>query len=290
MERKLGVILPRELSNGRDLLNLAREAERMGYDYLVACDHIVLPDQDYRADKLKYSLDEQYTDPLTLLAAISAVTSNIELFTGVLVLPERPTALVARQAADVDILSNGKLNLGVGVGWSKDEFEALGEGETFSHRGKRIEEQIFLLRQLWTQNSVTFSSQHEQLNAVGINPKPVQQPIPVWMGGTDTKVIDRAVRLANGWIPRGKAAMFKDKLLPQFQRALEAHQRKVISLPVMGKVNVRWETGENNWQQEGNDWLASTLITHLSVGSIGGNGSKVDDHLKILSKAKTYFK
>lgn len=175
MERKLGVILPRELSNGRSLLYLARETEKMGYDYLVACDHVVLPDQSSRTDKLKYSLDEQYTDPLTLLAAIAAVTTNIELFTGVMVLPERPTALVARQAADVDILSNGKLHLGVGVGWSKDEFEALGEGDTFSCRGKRIEAQITLLRQLWTQNSVTFTSQHEQLNAVGINPKPVQQ-------------------------------------------------------------------------------------------------------------------
>ncbi len=290
MERKLGIILPRELSNGRDLLNLAREAEKLGYDYLVACDHVVLPDQDSRADKLKYALDEQYTDPLTLLAAIAAVTTNIELFTGVLVLPQRPTALVARQAADVDILSNGKLNLGVGVGWSKDEFEALGEGETFSHRGKRIEEQIALLRLLWTQNSVTFSSQHEQLNAVGINPKPVRQPIPVWMGGTDVKVIDRSVRLADGWIPRGKAVTFNDRLSGQLKDALEVHQRDAASLPVMGKVNVRWETRENNWQQEGDDWLENPLVTHLSVGSIGGNKSKIDGHLEILSKAKTYFK
>lgn len=290
MERKMGVILPRELVRGREMLDLAKEVERIGYDYLVACDHVVLPDQNPQDDKLKYSLRERYTDPLTLLAAVAAVTNIVELFTGVLVLPERPTALVARQAADVDILSNGRLNLGVGVGWLKEEFEALGMGEVFSYRGKRIEEQISLLRQLWTQNSVTSSSRHEQLSSVGINPGPVQQPIPIWMGGTDAKVITRTVKLADGWIPRGKAVEFNDQLLPQLKNSLEEHHREPESLPIMGKVNIRWEFGENEWQKEGDDWLKSDQVSHLSVGSVGGCESRADDHLEILLRARKYFK
>lgn len=182
MERKIGVILPRELIGGRDILTLAGEAEKIGYDYVVACDHVILPVQNVGGEKLKYSLEESYADPLTLLAAIAAVTNKIDLFTGVLVLPQRQTTLTARQAADVDTLSEGRLNLGVGVGWLKEEFDALGMGHIFTYRGKRIEEQIKLLRQLWTQDFVTNTSQYEQLNSVGINPKPIQQPIPIWMG------------------------------------------------------------------------------------------------------------
>ena len=272
------------------MLDLVKEVEKIGYDYVVACDHVVLPNQNPQNDKLKYTLEDRYTDPLTLLAAVAAVTNQLELFTGVLVLPERPTALVARQAADVDILSNGKLNLGVGIGWLKEEFEALGMGEVFSHRGKRIEEQISLLRQLWTQDSITSSGRYEQFNSMGINPRPVQQPIPIWIGGTDTKVINRTVRLADGWIPRGKAVEFNDQFLPQLQNSLEEHHREPKSLPVMGKVNIRWQTGENDWQKEGSDWLRSEQVTHLSVGSIGGSESRVDDHLETLLKARKYFK
>lgn len=290
MERKIGVILPRELIGGRDILTLAGEAERIGYDYVVACDHVVLPGQNQVGDKLKYSLEEKYTDPLTLLSAIAAVTRNIELFTGVLILPERQTALTARQAADVDVLSDGRLRLGVGVGWLKEEYDSLGMGHIFSRRGKRIEEQIKLLRQLWTQETVTFAGQDEELNSVGINPRPIQQPIPIWMGGTDSKVIDRTVRMADGWVPRGKAMEFNDKLLPQLNRSLEEHQREQNTLPVMGKVNVRWETGENGWRKEGDDWLSCDQVSHLSVGSIGGIQSTVDGHLSILRKAREYFK
>lgn len=290
MERKLGVILPRELIRGREMLELVKEVEMIGYDYVVACDHVVLPDKSLQDGNPKYSLEERYTDPLTLLAAVSAVTNNLELFTGVLILPERQTALIARQSADVDMLSNGRLNLGVGVGWLKEEFEALGMGDVFSHRGERIEEQIFLLRQLWTQKSVIFSGRLEQFHSMGISPRSVKQPIPIWMGGTRGKVIDRTVSLADGWMPRGKAAEFNAQLLPRLNKSLAEHQREWESLPVMGKVNIRWEFGENEWKGEGNDWLINKQISHLSIGSIGGKESRLDDHLEMLLKAKMFFK
>lgn len=282
--------MPRELIGGREILELAKETEKMGFDYVVACDHVVLPSQNQTGEKLKYSLEEKYTDPLTLLAAIAAVTGKIELFTGVLVLPERQTALTARQAADVDILSDGRLNLGVGVGWLKEEFDALGMGSIFSQRGRRIERQVELLRQLWTQDSVNFSDQQEQFKSVGINPRPIQQPIPIWMGGTNNKVIARTVRIADGWIPRGKAAEFNYQYLPLLKQCLEDQARDPQTLPVMGKVNIRWESGENDWKREGDDWLAHSEVSHFSVGSVGGNKSSIDDHLEVLRKAKEYFR
>lgn len=109
-------------------------------------------------------------------------------------------------------------------------------------------------------------------------------------GGTDNKVIDRTVRVADGWIPRGKAVEFNGKFLPQLNKSLEEHQREPKTLPVMGKVNVRWETGENEWRKEGDDWLSSDQVSHLSVGSIGGSQSTVDGHLSVLRKASEYFK
>lgn len=290
MNREFGVILPRELIRGKEILAVAKEVEKMGYSYVVACDHVVLPNQNEHGEKLKYSLDERYTDPLTLLAAVAAVTNNLKLFTGVLVLPERATALIARQAADVDILSGGKVNLGVGVGWLKEEFDALGAGQVFLRRGLRIEEQIGLLRELWTKESVSFLSEHEKIVSMGINPRPIQQPIPIWIGGTNRKVVDRVVRLGDGWIPRGRAVEFNNIFLPHLTSSLELHNRNPKTLPVMGKVNIRWELGENEWQMEGTNWLENSLVSHLSIGSIGGNESTVENHLEILLKAIKYFK
>ena len=290
MERKLGVILPRDIAASKDIVGLVKEIENIGFDYVVACDHVVLQDQTVHEEALKYSLKDKYTDPLTLLAAIATATSKVELFTGVLILPQRQTVLVARQAADVDIFSEGRLKLGVGVGWVEDEFQAMGIGIDFSRRGKKIEEQITLLRLLWTKNSVTNSNQNERVEAMGLNPKPVQQPIPIWMGGTDIRVIKRTVKIADGWIPRGKAEMFNNELYPALQEQLEIQKRDPATLPIMGKINVRWESGENDWKREGEDWMTSTSITHLSIGSIGGDNKKADDHLEILLKAIIFFK
>lgn len=292
MERKIGAILPRDLVNSREIFRLTEELERIGFDYVVACDHVLLQDQTaHKEEPLKYSLKDQYNDPLTLLAAIATVTNNLELFTGVVVLPERQTVLVARQAADVDIFSGGRLKLGVGVGWVEDEFQALGKGDVFSRRGKKIEEQISLLRLLWTQNSITTNTQDEEIKAMGLNPRPVQQPIPIWMGGTDIKVIERTVKIGDGWIPRGKADDFNSNLYPKLMQSLTTQKRDSTTLPVMGKVNIRWGDGaQNNWRNEGSKWLLNSSVTHLSIGSIGKEGVKTDDHLEMFLQAINFFR
>ena len=138
-----------------------------------------------------------------LYGYLAALTRHIELVLGVLVLPQRQTALVAKQAAQVDLLSGGRLRLGVGVGWNAVEYQAL--NEDFSTRGARIEEQIAVLRALWTQPVVTFNGRWHQIEEAGINPLPIQRPIPIWFGGSADTVLKRVARLGDGWLPLGKA-------------------------------------------------------------------------------------
>ena len=145
-----------------------------------------------------YTYRHAFHEPFVLFGFCAAVTRRIELVTGIVILPQRQTALVAKQAAEVDVLSGGRLRLGIGVGWNPVEFEAL--GENFQDRGKRVEEQLEVMRLLWTRELVTYEGRWHRVPDAGIKPLPVQQPIPVWMGGDSEVVIRRAARLADGWI------------------------------------------------------------------------------------------
>ncbi len=133
-----------------------------------------------------------------LFGFLAAVTSTLELTTGIVILPQRHTVLVAKQAAEVDVLSRGRLRLGVGLGWNPVEYEAL--GANFRNRGRRVGEQVALLRLLWTQELVDFEGRYHRVRRAGINPLPVQRPIPVWMGGSADRAMCRIVRIADGWI------------------------------------------------------------------------------------------
>ena len=173
-----------------------RDVEMMGFDGLVAYDHVLGADPDRPGWSGPYTIDSMFHEVMVLFAFAAAITTRIELSTGVLILPQRQTALVAKQAAALDVLSGGRLRLGVGVGWNWVEFDAL--GENFRDRGKRIEEQIALLRRLWTESSVTFDGTWHHVDRVGLNPLPVQRPIPLWMGADTDVALRRVARLADG--------------------------------------------------------------------------------------------
>ncbi|HET9000994.1 MAG TPA: LLM class F420-dependent oxidoreductase [bacterium] len=179
---RVGVIFPQtEIgADPRVVADFARAAEETGYQYLVAYDHVlgVVP----RAEGwIGYTHRDMFHEPFVLFGYLAAITHRLELVSGILVLPQRQTAVVAKQAAEVDLLSGGRLRLGVGVGWNEAEFEAV--GEDFRTRGARIEEQVAVLRALWTQDVVTFHGRWHRIVQAGINPLPVQRPIPIWMGG-----------------------------------------------------------------------------------------------------------
>jgi probable F420-dependent oxidoreductase len=202
---KCGVVFP-QIEFGNDvqaIRDYAQTAEGLGYDYLLVYDH-VLGAHPSREPKLTgpYTYEHPFHEPMVFFGFLSAVTSKLELVTGILILPQRQTALVAKQTAEVDVLSGGRLRLGIGIGWNYVEYDAL--REDFHTRGKRSEEQIEVLRKLWTQPLVTHQSAHHAIDNAGLNPLPVQRPIPIWFGGGSDAVFRRAARIGDGWMPAGR--------------------------------------------------------------------------------------
>ena len=214
---ELGVVFPQgEIGNDPIAIrDFVQAAEDVGYTRLVAYDHVLgahpeRPDEGElsrpwvgpygRPVTPPYTHESAFHEPFILFGYLAGLTSRIEFMTGVLVLPQRQTALVAKQCAEIDILSGGRLVLGVGVGWNSVEFEAL--GQDFSNRGRRMEEQIDLLRRLWSEPVLTFEGRYERVTKAGINPLPAR-PIPIWIGALVDVAVERAGRLADGWhIPR----------------------------------------------------------------------------------------
>jgi probable F420-dependent oxidoreductase len=173
--------------------------EELGFDYLLAYDHVLGAVHADRTPKLvgPYTENDPFHDPFVMFAYLAGITERLEFASGVLILPQRQTTLVARQAADVDLLSGGRLRLGVGVGWNYVEYEAL--GQDFRTRGRREEEQIELLRRLFTEPVVDFSGQFDRVDRAALIPRPTGN-IPIWLGGFGDVVFDRAARIGDGFI------------------------------------------------------------------------------------------
>ena len=207
---KLGVVFP-QTEIGSDPIavkDYAQAAEALGYSHLIVYDHVLGADTQFHQGWTgSYTSKDMFHEPFVLFGYLAGITSKLEMVTAVLILGQRQTALVAKQAAEVDVLSGGRLRLGIGVGWNHVEYESL--GQNFHDRGKRSEEQIRLLRSLWTEEVVQFQGRWHQVTHAGINPPPVQRPIPIWMGAggrlspvpTD-RVLRRVARLSDGWFPQ----------------------------------------------------------------------------------------
>ena len=199
---KIGVVFP-QTEIGADpavVAKFATTAESLGYDHLLAYDHVLGANTASRPDwQGPYTMNSMFQEPLVLFAYLAGLTKTLEFTSGVIILPQRQTALVAKQAACVDVLSDGRLRLGIGTGWNDVEYEAL--GENFNNRGKRSEEQIDVLRKLWADEAVTYVGEWHKITDAGLNPLPVNKSIPIWLGGMAPQVIDRVGRLADGWFP-----------------------------------------------------------------------------------------
>src|SRR5579871_4864953 len=194
---RIGAVFP-QTKIGSDpvaIRDYAQAVEAMGYTHILVYDHVVGASTATRPDwRGPYTSDTTFQEPFVLFGYLAGLTSRVELTTGVIILPQRQTSLVAKQTAEIDVLSGGRLRLGVGIGWNPVEFEAL--NEDFHNRGARIEEQVAVLRALWTEPVVTFQGRWHHIDAAGIKPLPVQQPIPVWFGGSPTEpILRRTARL-----------------------------------------------------------------------------------------------
>jgi len=197
---KIGAVYPQtELRGDPDAVRaIGAAVESLGYDYLLAYDHVLGAAHD-REPKLigPYTDKQPFHDPLIMFTYVAAITRRIELVTGILILPQRQTALVARQSADLDLLSGGRLRLGVGLGWNYVEYDAL--GQDFKTRGRRMDEQVKLLRSLWSEPLVAFRGQFDRIDRAALNPRPTRS-IPIWFGGFTEPAFRRAARLGDGFI------------------------------------------------------------------------------------------
>jgi probable F420-dependent oxidoreductase len=257
----------------------AEAVEALGFDTLHCGDHIVGTDRRVHPEfTVGYSNLDPSVDPLVLFGFFAAVTRRVELTTGVLLLGQRETALVAKQAATVDVLTGGRLRLGVGVGGFAPEFEAV--GAAFHDRGARCEEQIALLRALWTEESVDFEGRWHRVHGFGCNPRPVRRPIPVWLGGTAGAVLDRIGRLADGWLlarqkPSGEIA----EAFARVQRAARDAGRDPAAIGLEGRVHLLDGGTIERCVHETQAWVALGA-THVVLMTLFGGLHGPDAHIQ----------
>lgn len=213
---KTGIIYPQNELHGDPgaVRKIGLATEELGFDHLLTYDHVLGATHD-REPKLMgpYTENDPFHDPFVMFSFLAGITQRIDLITGIVILPQRQTALVARQVADLELLSNGRLKLGVGIGWNYVEYDAL--GQNFHTRGKRLEEQIHLLRQLWSEHIVKFEGEFDNIDRATLNPKP-KKKIPIWFGAFADVALRRAIRLGDGLIcvdsVRGDAFRQADRL------------------------------------------------------------------------------
>jgi probable F420-dependent oxidoreductase len=284
---QIGAIFP-QTEIGTDpaaIRDYVQAVEELGYAHLVAYDHVLGANTDTperRGRRWPYTYQHQFHEPLVLFGYLAAITQRIGLVTGILILPQRQTALVAKQAAEVDVLSGGRLRLGVGLGWNEVEYEAL--GEDFHNRGRRIEEQVTVLRALWTQPLVTFHGRWHHITDAGINPLPVQRPIPIWMGGSDERVLRRIARMADGWILVGAPSPETAERMNRIREYARQEGRDPATIGLEGAIVVR-RGGPEQWRQDLETWR-SMGATHVCVNTMGASLRSPSEHIETLRRVK----
>jgi probable F420-dependent oxidoreductase len=280
---RVGVVFPQtELGGDAGAVRAYGQAvAELGYHHLLAYDHVVGADPAVHTGWAgPYDVTTTFHEPLVMFGFLAALT-DLELVTGILILPQRQTALAAKQAAEVDLLTGGRFRFGVGIGWNHVEYEAL--GQRFDQRGRRLSEQIGLLRALWTSPSVTFEGTFDRMPAAGIAPLPVQRPIPIWIGGSSEPAYRRIGRLADGWFPRVRPGPDLDRALDTIRRAAEAAGRDPAAIGMEGRVT--WNpTDPDRFVRQVERWRDAGA-SHLTIDTMRTGQQGADDHIGALRDA-----
>ncbi len=282
---KFGLSFPqKDIGNDPMVIrDFVQATEELGFARLTFVDHVLgapASDDDDPAWAEDYTIASSFHEPMTLLAYIAGITSKIRLVTANIILPQRQTVLVAKQAAEIDLLSGGRLTLGIGLGWNEVEYQAL--GMDFTNRGRRVEEQIALLRRLWTEDTVNFDGEWHRFGDAGLNPRPIQQPIPIWFGAVADTAIRRAGKLGDGLLvfPHFTDLDEARIKIDLFLETAAAAGRDPGALNVDATVYAR-EDGPKEWAQAVEEWksIGATSITFRTSDS-GFN--TIDDHLSAM--------
>jgi probable F420-dependent oxidoreductase len=280
---QIGAIFPQtEIGDDPGVIReYAQAVEGLGYSYILAYDHVLGAGLASRPDwRGPYSSETLFHEPLTLFAYLAAITQRVHFVSGVIILPQRQTALVAKQAAEVDVLSGGRLRLGIGVGWNPVEYQAL--GEDFATRGARSEEQITVLRALWTRPTVTFNGRWHQIEDAGIKPLPVQRPIPIWIGGAAEATLQRAGRIGDGWFPQLAPDERAGAMVERLRRYTSEAGRDESAVGIEARLSVG-QVGEDRWAHYADAWRALGA-THLGVNTMNAGLASPADHIAMLRR------
>ena len=280
---KIGVVFPQTEFPADHLAvrDYAQAVEEMGFTHLLAYDHVLGANPERPGGwQGPYTYRDPFQEVFILFSYLAGLTRRLELVTGILILPQRQTALVAKQAATLDVLSGGRLRLGVGLGWNPVEYQAL--NENFHNRGKRMEEQIEVMRRLWCEPLVAFSGRWHKIEDAGLNPLPVQRPIPVWFGGYVDAAVRRAARLGDGWMPGARQAADAQASLEIIRQELVIAGRDPAAFGIEPRLHNKDGTPES-WHSTLEGWQAADA-THASFNTMGCGFTHPDQHLGALRR------
>lgn len=277
---RIGTVFP-QTEIGADAAGVrdyAQAIENLGFTHLLAYDHVLGAEPTGRSippSAFSYTETTPFHEVFVLFGYLAGLTRDLELVSGVIILPQRQTALVAKQAAEIDILSSGRLRLGVGIGWNPVEYEAL--NENFHNRGRRIEEQVEVLRKLWTERNVVFHGRWTNIDRAGINPLPIQRPIPVWFGGMADAALQRIARVADGWMPNRRPPEGWGPVLEKMRGYLRDAGRDEATFGIEARINAGTGTPDQ-WRAEAEEWR-KLGATYLDVNTMGGGLQGPQQHV-----------
>jgi probable F420-dependent oxidoreductase len=280
---RLGVVFPtRQIgSSPNEIRDYVAGVEALGVDHLICYDHVLGADPARHAGwDGAYDVDDAFHEPLVLFGFLAGI-SALELATSVLVLPQRQTALVAKQAAEIDLLSGGgRFRLGVGIGWNRVEYAGL--GVPFDGRGQRLEDQVGVLRRLWTERSLDAVVGAEHVNGAGLAPRPAR-PIPIWIGARSPAALTRVGRIADGWMSYWAPGHGYEEQLAVVRAGAVGAGRDPDALGIQGVVSVRDADGARaarqwqRWRQGG--------ATHIALNTMPSGAVGAGHHLELLAHA-----
>lgn len=280
---RIGVVFPQtEIGSDQAVIkDYAQAAEELGYRHILAYDHVIGANPASRPGwRAPYTHLDSFHEPLVLFGFLAGLTQKIEFTTGIIILPQRQTVLIAKQAAALDVLSRGRLRLGIGIGWNTVEYEAL--GENFKNRGQRSAEQIALMRQLWTQETVTFAGKWHKIADAGINPLPVQRPIPIWFGATDDRALRRLAKLGDGWFP----LMAPDEKCQAAIERIHGYAREAgrdpAAIGIEGRISFALGSAES-WIKDLQAWQRLGA-SHVSVNTMKAGLATPTAHIEAIRK------
>jgi probable F420-dependent oxidoreductase len=276
---KIGAVFP-QLEIGADpavVREWTTTVEAAGYNHALAYDHVLGADPANRPGWTGYTDKSLFHEVFVLFGYMAAITTTLELVTGVLVLPQRQTALVAKQAAEVDVLSGGRLRLGVGIGWNQVEYDAL--GVPFEKRGARLTEQVGLLRKLWADPVISYDGTFDHVQEAGLNPLP-GRAIPIWFGGGADAVLRRTGRIGDGWMPQSAPDDNARRQLALIRQSAEAAGRDPADIGIEARLTLG-AVPEQDWRAFADGWR-DLGATHLCVNTMSLGLSRPEEHAKVL--------